>query len=182
MRHTTDEDTIMKIGRNDPCPCGSGKKFKRCCLGKKNSPLTAAPQPSVAQQRLSLLAEVEKTQQAALARQYTLRSLGVFIFLTTENGDGWVLEITEMDALQVAANGEKIEVEIAEGEETIEINWSHTFRIHNKRFETTAYSDNTVTVHDGYPAMRIKKAIDKARARFPKELLAKVHLSSDEEP
>ena len=20
-----------KIGRNDPCPCGSGKKFKRCC-------------------------------------------------------------------------------------------------------------------------------------------------------
>ncbi len=22
-----------KTGRNDPCPCGSGKKFKRCCLG-----------------------------------------------------------------------------------------------------------------------------------------------------
>ena len=21
---------IQKIGRNDPCPCGSGKKFKRC--------------------------------------------------------------------------------------------------------------------------------------------------------
>lgn len=21
-----------KIGRNDPCPCGSGKKFKKCCL------------------------------------------------------------------------------------------------------------------------------------------------------
>lgn len=23
-----------KVGRNDPCPCGSGKKFKKCCLGK----------------------------------------------------------------------------------------------------------------------------------------------------
>lgn len=23
-----------KIGRNDPCPCGSGKKFKKCCLGR----------------------------------------------------------------------------------------------------------------------------------------------------
>lgn len=23
-----------KVGRNDPCPCGSGKKFKQCCLGK----------------------------------------------------------------------------------------------------------------------------------------------------
>lgn len=23
-----------KVGRNDVCPCGSGNKFKRCCLGK----------------------------------------------------------------------------------------------------------------------------------------------------
>ncbi len=23
-----------KVGRNDPCPCGSGKKYKRCCLAK----------------------------------------------------------------------------------------------------------------------------------------------------
>lgn len=23
-----------KIGRNDPCPCGSGKKYKFCCLAK----------------------------------------------------------------------------------------------------------------------------------------------------
>jgi uncharacterized protein len=23
--------TMNKIGRNDPCPCGSGKKYKRCC-------------------------------------------------------------------------------------------------------------------------------------------------------
>ena len=23
----------MKLGRNDPCPCGSGKKYKYCCLG-----------------------------------------------------------------------------------------------------------------------------------------------------
>ena len=24
----------MKIGRNDPCPCGSGLKYKKCCMGK----------------------------------------------------------------------------------------------------------------------------------------------------
>ena len=23
-----------KIGRNEPCPCGSGKKYKKCCLNK----------------------------------------------------------------------------------------------------------------------------------------------------
>lgn len=25
------------IGRNDPCPCGSGKKFKHCCMGRENN-------------------------------------------------------------------------------------------------------------------------------------------------
>ena len=25
-----------KIGRNEPCPCGSGKKYKKCCLEKTN--------------------------------------------------------------------------------------------------------------------------------------------------
>ncbi|MEI9885828.1 MAG: SEC-C metal-binding domain-containing protein [Rhizomicrobium sp.] len=24
-----------KVGRNDPCPCGSGKKHKKCCLAKQ---------------------------------------------------------------------------------------------------------------------------------------------------
>jgi hypothetical protein len=24
----------MNPGRNDPCPCGSGKKYKKCCLPK----------------------------------------------------------------------------------------------------------------------------------------------------
>ncbi len=28
-----------KIGRNDPCPCGSGKKYKRCCLDQNASPV-----------------------------------------------------------------------------------------------------------------------------------------------
>jgi SEC-C motif-containing protein len=25
------EKNAPKVGRNDPCPCGSGKKFKKCC-------------------------------------------------------------------------------------------------------------------------------------------------------
>nr|WP_275186173.1 DUF1186 domain-containing protein [Bradyrhizobium sp. CSA112] len=27
------------VGRNDPCPCGSGKKFKKCCLAKGEPPV-----------------------------------------------------------------------------------------------------------------------------------------------
>lgn len=32
-----DSKTIVKenkVGRNDPCPCGSGKKYKKCCANK----------------------------------------------------------------------------------------------------------------------------------------------------
>ena len=36
---------MAKIGRNSPCPCGSGKKYKRCCEPKeaqmKEGPLPA---------------------------------------------------------------------------------------------------------------------------------------------
>ena len=27
---------VRDVGRNDPCPCGSGKKYKKCCLGNSN--------------------------------------------------------------------------------------------------------------------------------------------------
>jgi SEC-C motif-containing protein len=26
------KSSAPKVGRNDPCPCGSGKKYKQCCL------------------------------------------------------------------------------------------------------------------------------------------------------
>ena len=26
-----EDGSVMKVGRNDPCPCGSGKKYKKCC-------------------------------------------------------------------------------------------------------------------------------------------------------
>jgi uncharacterized protein len=28
------QNPLRDVGRNDPCPCGSGKKFKKCCLDK----------------------------------------------------------------------------------------------------------------------------------------------------
>ena len=30
------------LGRNDPCHCGSGKKYKQCCLGKDEANARAA--------------------------------------------------------------------------------------------------------------------------------------------
>ena len=29
--HKVPKKAAEKVGRNDPCPCGSGKKYKNCC-------------------------------------------------------------------------------------------------------------------------------------------------------
>jgi uncharacterized protein len=29
-----DAETRARAGRNDPCPCGSGRKYKKCCFGR----------------------------------------------------------------------------------------------------------------------------------------------------
>jgi uncharacterized protein YchJ len=31
VRAKTKDESGKTVGRNDPCPCGSGKKFKKCC-------------------------------------------------------------------------------------------------------------------------------------------------------
>ena len=36
----------QKIGRNDPCPCGSGKKYKQCCQ-KNMSEGTSVPRHKI---------------------------------------------------------------------------------------------------------------------------------------
>ena len=43
----------MKPGRNDPCSCGSGKKYKNCCLGKAGSP-SPGPSPIESNQLIAL--------------------------------------------------------------------------------------------------------------------------------
>ncbi|MBN2898353.1 MAG: SEC-C domain-containing protein [Clostridia bacterium] len=31
VKSQPEKRTDPKVGRNDPCPCGSGKKYKKCC-------------------------------------------------------------------------------------------------------------------------------------------------------
>ncbi len=61
----------MKVGRNDPCPCGSGKKYKRCCMdvrSKQHAEIfddiaqTAAMNPNLSIDELNLVAQ-QKTAE-----------------------------------------------------------------------------------------------------------------------
>ncbi len=43
------------IGRNDPCPCGSGKKYKKCCLGSEKTFMESQGTPNMATDLLNEL-------------------------------------------------------------------------------------------------------------------------------
>ena len=36
---------MVKIGRNAPCPCGSGRKYKKCCLAAKDGKRKPSARP-----------------------------------------------------------------------------------------------------------------------------------------
>ncbi len=55
---------IPAIGRNDPCPCGSGRKFKKCCLGRQESVPSDGP---VAEASADLHQAMEGMQFGSLA-------------------------------------------------------------------------------------------------------------------
>lgn len=170
---------MAKIGRNQQCPCGSGKKFKHCCALKER---TAAPQPSPGQElKVTLMSGVKRIQQDAGNNKEVFRTLGVFFFFSTKKGDAWLMEMTDCDCVQVARDGVVLEAPIDENSETIEINWSHTFAVSNRRVELTAYADKSVTVLENAPWRELNRAINQIRKKFSDDQLEKVHLPHPEQ-
>lgn len=157
-----------KIRRNSPCPCGSGLKYKKCCLYKESEAARAAAERD---RKIYVTREIEKIQEQAAARKPTFRLIGAFIFFAAPNGDAWVLELIEKDALIVAKNGAKLNVVINESAETIEINWSHRFAIEGKKFVATTYLDNSVEVYNDYPALAIRETLNKFQRNFSGQLI-----------
>lgn len=166
---------MAKIGRNQPCPCGSGLKYKKCCL--KSKPTTTTP--SEPQQKISVTKEIELLQDLAVNRKESIKLIGVFIFVSNSNGDGWLFELSEKDAVLVAKDGMKIDVDIEESDETIEINWSHQFVVNKGKVITTAYADKLEETHDNLPAAAIKDALRQMEKTFSTDLLNSIHVSDD---
>jgi tetratricopeptide (TPR) repeat protein len=59
---------MPKIGRNDPCPCGSGKKYKHCCRDKDE----AAERAAFVAARAAAAAEYQERQARLKERQARL--------------------------------------------------------------------------------------------------------------
>jgi tetratricopeptide (TPR) repeat protein len=67
---------MSEVGRNDPCPCGSGKKYKHCCLRKQTAPVRhLSPEEAFIPMRLQIAMDHfanGRLSQAALVFQQIL--------------------------------------------------------------------------------------------------------------
>lgn len=74
----------LNVGRNDPCPCGSGKKYKKCHLGKK----LEAPQPQKRYRHFSgVVFDDSATNLSLYKKNMTLVEGAIDIFRFKEGAD-----------------------------------------------------------------------------------------------
>ncbi|MEM7175556.1 MAG: SEC-C metal-binding domain-containing protein [Chlamydiota bacterium] len=73
---------MTRCGRNDPCPCGSGKKYKKCCGQKKSltqrsfSQLTASvTKGGIDRLRSKMISAIQPQQERELGQRVTTGSL-----------------------------------------------------------------------------------------------------------
>jgi hypothetical protein len=165
---------MTKIGRNERCPCGSGKKYKHCCAG--NPRVEKRPSTREEQMRISLMNAVDKSVAAAGQKRQQIGELGVFVLLSTSRGNSWLFEVTQSDCVQLAKDGEPLPVPIDENPETIEIEWSHTYRVKDKQMVLTRYRDKQELILEDCPVKEVAASIKRIRKKIPEEMLSEIHI------
>jgi methionyl aminopeptidase len=88
-----------KVGRNDPCPCGSGLKYKKCCAGKEDAAPPAGLEALYARKyriRLKAPKDIEAIRRAGRLVVDTLELVAPRILpgIATDEINTWVHEFT----------------------------------------------------------------------------------------
>jgi hypothetical protein len=65
-----DQLVMHRVGRNEPCPCGSGKKYKKCCLAQHQEARKAVPPERL--KEMEELAKVREQLAKDIAKGYNL--------------------------------------------------------------------------------------------------------------
>ena len=165
---------MAKIGRNEKCPCGSGKKYKHCCA--RNPGVQQRLATPEEQMKISLMSAVEDISLSAEKGVAVVKELGVFVLFTTTSGNGWLFEVTQSDCVQLVREGKRLEAPIDENPQTIEIEWSHTYRITNKEIELSAYKDRSTYKLEDCPVKEVSASIRRIKKKIPPEMLKDIHI------
>lgn len=77
---------MSPIGRNDPCPCGSGRKYKKCCLAQRAAPPAAAFTPD--ERRSALESLFRFVRRAELEAAHAVARAAFWVDWTEGRSDG----------------------------------------------------------------------------------------------
>lgn len=69
--------TDKKIGRNDPCPCGSGKKYKKCCLIKEARE-KGAIKPPINLKEKGIIDKLHSYSKKKISKKDFLNAIGIY--------------------------------------------------------------------------------------------------------
>jgi hypothetical protein len=133
--------------RNDPCPCGSGRKYKRCCLHREPSGLMTT-MGSIDPLMMRVEDEVAYIRASAMARSPRIVTLGALQFLATDTGDAWVFDPAERRAARLMAEGAPRPVAITETVTTYAVAWQARYTLHDDAV-TIAEPDGGVVRYAG---------------------------------
>lgn len=95
-----------KIGRNDPCSCGSGKKYKKCCLNKAAKPIIPTPTLFSEADRASALGKlrafVHRPEQADDLAEASFDYWGERLYERDEDEQRRVLDLPQAEVMRTA--------------------------------------------------------------------------------
>ena len=83
--------------------------------------------------------------------------LGSLVLFSTETGDAWLLDRTDLLAARLAQNGEAEPIQIVETAATFAIEWTGSYRINGPAFVYSDRDTGRVITILGYP---IEKLVD----------------------
>ena len=153
----------MHPSRNEPCPCGSGKKYKHCCLNcDQSAGLSAASTASlstrtVTRHEMSIAAEFKHIRTYAKAGKTHIVTLDPLIFFSSKTGDAWVLVPTDHLAACLMSGRQPISVSVRESETSFLIAWQGKYTIRGQSFIFSDAEGRTTTYLD-YPVQYISRA------------------------
>lgn len=136
-----------QIGRNDPCPCGSGKKYKKCCMAKDEWEIQTEDEINIQQ-------EVEYIINRALNSDSCLVKLDSLLFFSTETGDAWLLDTDDNLALCLMKDFDVQQYIINETSKNYSIEWEASYQINGNAFIVCKKSGQIKTIV-GYPTKEI---------------------------
>ncbi len=153
-------DHLMTSNRNDPCPCGSGKKFKKCCMQNITSiDKTDLKVEEVNKSYLHIRKEIEYIISKANEGKQIIVLIPPLVFFSTDSGDAWMLDVDDSLALRLLNNFENCQYTVLESNSKYSIEWKGSFEIDINIFRYFSKEGKVIDFYE-YPCREIIRQIE----------------------